>query len=216
MDAQLKKCSTCKIDQPLDQFHKYKGSKDRLTHRCKSCVSRKKEVPRDSKICTSCGNKKSIEEFNKRKIGKFGVSSVCKECNNTKQHKYRNDNRVRIRKVKNVWRNERRKNDPIYKLECNMRCRIYDFLNGRKINKKNKTFEIIGCTPTELKEYIEKQFINGMSWENYGYYGWHVDHIIPLDTAKTEDEIYKLCHYGNLQPLWQKDNSIKSNKILVP
>jgi len=53
-----------------------------------------------------------------------------------------------------------------------------------------------------------------MSWENYGRNGWHVDHIIPLSSAKTEEEIYKLCHYTNLQPLWEVDNIKKGNKII--
>jgi hypothetical protein len=52
-----------------------------------------------------------------------------------------------------------------------------------------------------------------MSWGNYGYYGWHVDHKIPLDSGKTEEEILKLCHYLNLQPLWRNDNQSKSNVI---
>jgi hypothetical protein len=80
--------------------------------------------------------------------------------------------------------------------------------------KKSKTFEIIGCTPEFLKEYIEKQFIKGMEWSNHSVYGWHIDHIIPLSSANTEEEIYKLCHYTNLQPLWAENNLKKSNKIL--
>ena len=51
-----------------------------------------------------------------------------------------------------------------------------------------------------------------MSWDNYGK--WHIDHIIPLSSAKTEQDILKLCHYTNLQPLWAKGNIIKSNKII--
>jgi hypothetical protein len=51
-----------------------------------------------------------------------------------------------------------------------------------------------------------------MSWDNYGK--WHIDHIIPLSSANNEDEVYKLCHHTNLQPLWAEDNLKKSNKIL--
>ena len=79
--------------------------------------------------------------------------------------------------------------------------------------KNNKTFEMIGCTPEELKTYLENLFSEGMTWENYGYYGWHVDHKIPLDSGKTEDEIIKLCHYTNLQPMWWNENLKKSFKI---
>jgi hypothetical protein len=82
------------------------------------------------------------------------------------------------------------------------------------ITKKNKTFDIVGCTPEFLKEHIEKQFKEGMSWDNYGFYGWHIDHIIPLSSAKTDEELYKLCHYSNLQPLWANENLSKGSKIL--
>jgi len=52
-----------------------------------------------------------------------------------------------------------------------------------------------------------------MSWENYGYYGWHIDHIIPLSFGKNDKEIYELCHYTNLQPLWWTENFDKSDNI---
>jgi hypothetical protein len=80
------------------------------------------------------------------------------------------------------------------------------------IIKRNKTFDIVGCTPQELKEHLESQFKDGMSWENRNE--WHIDHIIPLCSATTEDELYKLCHYTNLQPLWATENIKKGGKIL--
>jgi len=94
-----------------------------------------------------------------------------------------------------------------------MRARIWKYVTLLNITKKNRTFDIVGCTPQELKEHLEKQFIEGMTWENRNE--WHIDHIIPLSSAKTEEELYKLCHYTNLQPLWAVDNMKKSNKILV-
>ena len=88
-----------------------------------------------------------------------------------------------------------------------------EFLKVKNIRKKNKTFEIVGCTPEFLKEHLEKQFVDGMTWENRGE--WHIDHKIPLSSAKTEEELYKLCHYANLQPLWAEENLKKGNKIIV-
>ena len=79
------------------------------------------------------------------------------------------------------------------------------------MSKKKKTFEMIGCTPDELRNHLSKQFIDGMSWDNYGE--WHIDHILPLVSAKDEEEVVKLCHYSNLQPLWAKDNLIKGCKL---
>ena len=78
------------------------------------------------------------------------------------------------------------------------------------MQKNNKTFKIIGCTPQELKIYIEKQFLSDMSWVNVLNGKIHIDHIIPLSSAKTEADVYRLCHYTNLQPLWAEDNISKN------
>jgi len=126
-----------------------------------------------------------------------------------KRKAYCEKNRIRL----NEYTVKLRRSDPLNKIKHNIRGRICKFLSIRNISKTNKTFDIVGCSPNELKIHLEKQFDNGMSWENYGYYGWHIDHIIPLDSGKNEKEIYELCHYSNLQPLWCNDNQSKSNKI---
>jgi hypothetical protein len=89
-----------------------------------------------------------------------------------------------------------------------VRIRINKFIK----NKSTSTQTIVGCSYLQLKEHLEKQFNDGMSWDNYGK--CHIDHIIPLSSANNEDEVYKLCHHTNLQPLWAEDNFKKSNKIL--
>lgn len=106
----------------------------------------------------------------------------------------------------------RRKSDPIFKLKTYIGNRLRDYLKGKKYTKKSKIFDIVGCSPDELKEHIQSKFIEGMCWENHGE--WHIDHVVPLASAKTEDEIYKLNHYSNLQPLWKIDNLKKSNKLI--
>jgi hypothetical protein len=112
------------------------------------------------------------------------------------------------------YQKKRRECDFLFKLTCSLRARIYGFLIKNNITKKNKTFEIVGCSPQFLKEYLDQKFTEGMSWDNYGLYGWHIDHIIPLSSAKTEDDVYKLCHYTNLQPLWAIDNLKKGGKLI--
>ena len=208
-------CSSCKLPKSLNEFHKYKNSKDGYTHRCKECVSRKKKLPTDSKICTECKISKGLHEFNIRRSGRLGKSSICKSCFSIKLKNYKIKNKEKYRKYANDYKKKTKASNPLFKLVCNMRCRIYDFLNGRKIQKNNTSFVIIGCTPQELKLHLENQFKPGMSWENYSYEIWHVDHIIPLCSAKNEDEIYKLCHYTNLQPMWAKDNMKKGSKIYL-
>jgi hypothetical protein len=87
-----------------------------------------------------------------------------------------------------------------------------------KITSKLLFFTVSKCVPElpikNLPLFIdlETQFTDGMSWDNRSE--WHIDHIIPLSSAKTEDELYKLCHYENLQPLWAEDNLKKGARIL--
>jgi hypothetical protein len=87
------------------------------------------------------------------------------------------------------------KNNPIYKMSMNVRHRLNEFLNLKRLTKKNKTFEMVGCTPAELKIYLEKKFEPGMTWWNHSPKGWHIDHIIPLSNAKNYEDIVKLMHY---------------------
>jgi hypothetical protein len=132
--------------------------------------------------------------------------------NNDKKLKYAKEYRESNREKRKVYEVNRKKNDPIYKLKHLVRNRIYKFLILKKITKKDKTFEIVGCTPQELKLHLEQKFNSGMSWDNQGK--WHIDHKIPLSSANNEEELYKLCHFTNLQPMWAVDNIKKGSKIL--
>jgi hypothetical protein len=128
------------------------------------------------------------------------------------QKKYRENNKEKLQNYKYNYNKKRRETDILFNLKNNISHRVREFLKLKKITKKNKTFEIVGCSPQFLKEHLENQFVDGMTWDNRSE--WHIDHIIPLSSAKIEDELYKLCHYTNLQPLWAEDNLKKSNKIL--
>ena len=116
----------------------------------------------------------------------------------------------------NKYEKERRKSDPVFKLTGNMRNRLNNFLKSTNIKKTNKTFQEVGCTPEFLKKHLEKQFKPGMTWKNHTRDGWHIDHRISLDSAKSREDLERLgvAHYTNLQPLWSKENIRKSNKIL--
>jgi hypothetical protein len=129
------------------------------------------------------------------------------------QKKYRENNKEKLQNYRYFYNKNRRKNDTLFNLKNSVSHRVREFLKVKNISKTNKTFEIVGCSPQFLKEHLESQFIDGMTWENRSE--WHIDHIIPLSSAKTEDELYMLCHYKNLQPLWAEDNLKKSNKIIV-
>lgn len=77
-------------------------------------------------------------------------------------------------------------------------------------SKTSRTHEILGCSWDEFAAHIEKQFLPGMSWSNRAE--WHIDHIVPLATAKTEADVLALNHFTNLRPLWVPDNLAKRDK----
>lgn len=121
--------------------------------------------------------------------------------NNLEQHK----------KNQHEYKKNQLKIDPLAKLRKACRVRLYTALTRRSLAKTGKLKDYLGCSILDLKVYLESKFQLGMTWDNYG--DWHIDHIIPLASALDEQEILKLCHYTNLQPLWAKDNLIKGDTL---
>lgn len=129
----------------------------------------------------------------------------------TSKKKYRANNKNKIKEYdlknrdrKNQQKVERRKFNPHKRIQHCLQTRIRTAINSAGSKKLIKTEELIGCSTLFYKEYLESKFTNGMSWENYGYFGWHIDHIQPcvsFDLSNLEQQ--KLCfHYTNTQPLW--------------
>jgi hypothetical protein len=206
---ETKICSKCKIQHSIENFNKDKTRRDSLSYICKQCSIDKKNKYINNNKEKVLLSYKIYRENNKERILKTKKENYYKNIDKIKiyRKKYNKENREYF----NNWEINKVKTDILFKISRNMRSRIRVFLKKTKIIKNNKTFDIVGCEPSELKIYIEQQFQNGMSWDNYGE--WHIDHIIPLNSAKSEDEIYKLCHYTNLQPLWAHDNLSKGCKI---
>lgn len=104
---------------------------------------------------------------------------------------------------------ERYRNDPKFRLQFVLRQRIRQSLERN--SKAFTTSKLIGCSIEQLKIYLESKFVAGMSWENHGIYGWHIDHIKPCASFDLSDpEQQKVCfHFTNLQPLWALDNLSK-------
>lgn len=109
------------------------------------------------------------------------------------------------------------KSNPILSLHQKIRGVIKgSFKRGEvKFIKKRKSEDILGCSFDFFREYILSQCPTGITLDNFGPFGYHLDHKIPISTAKTVEDIIKLNHYTNFQPLWWSDNLSKSNKILV-
>ena len=97
-------------------------------------------------------------------------------------------------------------------MKFNIRSLIRNAFKREFRCKSKKTTEILGCTFEEFKLYLESKFDENMNWENQGTY-WHMDHVVPISSAETEEDVYKLNHYTNFQPLYWEDNLKKSNKL---
>lgn len=231
----MKQCNKCLLFLELEDFHKDRHKKAGLAGICKKCKKdtaklNKKDylVCVKDKHCPICKIVKSSDNFHKNKSNKTGLAWECKECRiikcsisyqknkekvkkRTKQ--YYNDNREKIRKSKLVYQTKKLKTDKIFKLTRNLRNRLYYALKNKGWEKNTHFNEYIGCDYDTLIKHLESKFKPGMTWENHTTDGWHIDHIIPLNSAKTEEELYKLCHYTNLQPLWAEENYQKCSKL---
>lgn len=109
---------------------------------------------------------------------------------------------------------KRFESDELYRFKTVIRKLVGGAFQRMGYTKKSKSKDILGAEWVVVKEHLENKFQQGMTWENRGLYGWHIDHIIPLSEAKNEEDVIRLSHYTNLQPLWAQDNMSKSDKIL--
>lgn len=124
------------------------------------------------------------------------------------QKRYREEHREEI----NNKHIERLHNDPLFKLKEQLRCNIRNSLKKKNHTKSCRTTEILGCSFDEACEHLFSTWKEnyGKSWDGEPY---HIDHIIPLSTATTKEEVIKLCHYTNLQLLSPEDNMAKSDNL---
>jgi hypothetical protein len=228
-----RQCRACKNQE----------SRERKARNAKPKPEPRKEG--DPHVCPGCKETliTNLKNFYQTSSGKF--ESRCKECikaerrrrdakmtekerkrrNEMALERYYEDRERRIEYVK-AYNKKRKKEDPIFRAVHNARRSFKKHLDNirskddetlEKWEHKRKTFDYYGCTSKELIEHIEKQFVDGMTWENRGQYGWHLDHIRPLAsfdfTGDDMDEQLKIAwHYTNLQPLWWYDNLAKGDK----
>lgn len=218
----LKICSTCKRELPLSMYNKNKSASDGLECRCKDC----KKV-HTTKYLKSEGRKQSDLRYYKNHKDEILRKSVAKKEQRSqydKQH-YKENKEIYIQRSNNYAKSEhgravinerskeRRKTDLSYKIVHLLRNRVREVV--KKGCKSSKTLDLLGCSLEELKQHFENRFQSGMSWENLGRNGWHIDHIVPCAYFDLTDPIQqKICfNFRNLQPLWAKDNIVKSNSL---
>ena len=152
-------------------------------------------------------NEETLRE--KRKIHYEKYKDILLE----RSKKYVHKNIEKVRTYREQYRRKRVAEDPLYKLSVNIRHLISNSLRRQGYSKKTRTYQILGCDYNTFYEHLLKTFKDnyGVEWD--GIEEVHIDHIIPVSTGKTEDEIIKLCHYKNLQLLKAKDNLEKKDKL---
>jgi hypothetical protein len=194
----LKKCYSCNIQKENIFFHKNKKSNDGFSNRCKSCVKKYDKI---------------YYEKNNKKIKERKKSYYVENINSIKlrDKNYRDKNKKLLQHKKRIWEKNKIITDNFYYLKSKIKNSIRESIKRYGYTKKSKTFEILGCDYETFKKHIESQFIDGMSWDNKNE--WHIDHIIPVSSAKNENEMILLNHYLNLQPLWATDNLSKGSKL---
>jgi len=138
-------------------------------------------------------------------IKKYYKTTKGKTC----RAQWESDNKI----YRNKYKRNKRLTDINYKLRTSLRSRLNAALKHEY--KYGSAVKDLGCAIHELKEYLESMFQEGMTWENYGRTGWHIDHIIPLCRFDLTDyeQLKKACHYTNLQPLWASENLSKAISV---
>ena len=225
-----KTCTFCNNKKSFDNFCKNNINVDGLNNYCKDCTNQKNKEKKTrvktpviidetiTKVCRVCNNEKNLLDYRITRKSSDNFSHICIECtpkgtwNKEKQKaaekKYRMKN---PEKMKEKYRKQGKKINR--RVRDSLNHRISEALFTKKVTKRNKTFEYVGCDIEFFRKWIEHQFINGMTWENYG--DWHLDHVKPccsFDLSKDED-IKECFSWKNIQPLWANDNLTKSNKI---
>lgn len=214
-------CQKCKNDREQERRRNLSDAKkEEMRLKERQRYAKKKAIVQQivvdenqTKICTICKEEKSLSEFYIAKM-KGTIRAECKECASKWRKNNYQKNREKVIKQTNQYKKDRMKVDPAFKMERLMRSRIYDAFKRQGKKKNERTMKYLGCTKSFLKEWIESQFTEEMTHENYGEY-WHIDHVKPcssFDLSK-EEEISECFNWRNLQPLKGEENLSKSNKI---
>jgi Skp family chaperone for outer membrane proteins len=201
----MKYCNKCNTEKPLSEFHKRRARACGVVSTCKECKSKSEKIRYLSKRSEILNKKRSYNDANREKINTR--QREYNEKNKTLRKKYAEANREEI----NRKRRERLANDPLFNLQDRLRRRTNYAFQIMGYTKTGKTEVLLGAPWDVVKTHIERQFKKGMSWENRGE--WEIDHITPLCSAKTKEDVITLSNYINLQPLWKSENRSKSGKI---
>lgn len=160
-------------------------------------------------------NEKAREKYNENpeayKQRKERYQAAHKEQVKESNRRYKVENRQKI----TDYQRQKRRSDPVYRFRTSFihLMSLYRKKTGYAGNKG--TWEMVGCDFDTFLKHIQSQFEEGMTMENYGHRGdcWNIDHIVPISSASTDEDIERLNHYTNLRPMWASDNYKKWKKM---
>lgn len=177
-------------------------SKHRILHEINDGIT--------GKICCKCKIWRPLTEYNFSKSHWDNLRNDCKIC----LVEWRKDNRKKLNDNYLIYEKNRKLIDPQFKLIKTLRSRLGTAVRRQNSSKNNNTIDLLGCSVSFLKEYLQTKFKEGMTWENHGE--WHIDHIRPCASFNLldEEEQKKCFHYTNLQPLWASENLSKGCKFI--
>ena len=175
---------------------------------------RKKKIPPVIKQCSMCFVVKDMSSFYKKQSKCISCLKIIREENKEKTSLRMKEYHVKNRERKKEYERNKYKSDINNKLSLLLRGRIRHAMKGGQ--KPASAVKDMGCTVQELRVHLESQFKDGMTWENHGVFGWHIDHKKPLAmfNLANRESFLQACHYTNLQPLWWVDNVKKGSRYI--
>lgn len=194
----------------LNEKHKeyVKNNKEKYKEYAHKCYEKYKQKRSNKNKEYREQNKNKMKEYNK-KYYQDNKEKIIQNVN-----KYRNNNKQKLIRKQEEYNNRKRKEDNIFKLKCNIRGMINRSFTRKEYKKNKHTEEIIGCSIDYFIKYLLQTYKENYGYEYDNIEKVHIDHIIPLATANTKEEVMQLCNYKNLQLLKAKDNLIKGSKII--
>lgn len=223
-----KVCTKCKVEKELSEFY-FRKNLNKYETRCRECIKKEKQLWEEKNKEKHRQQSKKWKETHKEEIKRYNKEYKLKNkekidkqnqeyreinrekcCNATKV--YYQKNKEIINKKSYEYAKKRRQEDYIYKFKSQTRRMINNSFRRNGHTKNEKTEKIIGCSLDYFIKYLLQTFKDnyGYEWDNKEQID--IDHIIPLATAQTEEDIIKLCHYTNLQLLKHNDNLKKGSK----
>lgn len=211
---QEKACTRCARVLPLLNFASSKRSGDGARSRCRVCTADEERARRDPERerTRALAYRQANPEAARERVRKWRAANPDRFAQTTAAWKASRPDEMKAQASRAYLKCRER---PEYRINAAIKARLHAGITGR-VKSGRRTLDLLGYTSEELRAHLEGQFRDGMSWENYGIRGWHIDHIRPLASfcyeTPDDPEFKKAWALSNLQPLWAVDNWRKHAK----